>query len=66
MSELVREARDDASPSAGRRRGWITGTHSSSATSSFPTRATQPAVLETARLIDELGYDLVGVQDHPY
>ncbi len=24
------------------------------------------AVLETARLVDELGYDLIGVQDHPY
>jgi alkanesulfonate monooxygenase SsuD/methylene tetrahydromethanopterin reductase-like flavin-dependent oxidoreductase (luciferase family) len=23
-------------------------------------------VLETARLVDELGYDLIGVQDHPY
>ena len=23
-------------------------------------------VLETARLLDALGYDLIGVQDHPY
>src|SRR5260370_23816063 len=29
--------------------------------------ADDPAgVLATARLIDELGYDLVGIQDHPY
>src|SRR3989442_3855343 len=29
--------------------------------------ASQPSsVLETARLVDELGYDLLGVQDHPY
>jgi alkanesulfonate monooxygenase SsuD/methylene tetrahydromethanopterin reductase-like flavin-dependent oxidoreductase (luciferase family) len=25
-----------------------------------------PGVLETARLIDGLGYDLLGIQDHPY
>jgi len=25
-----------------------------------------PGVLETARLVDGLGYDLLGVQDHPY
>lgn len=29
--------------------------------------ASDPAgVLETARVLDRLGYDLVGVQDHPY
>lgn len=31
-----------------------------------PDAADAQAVLETARLTDELGYDLLGVQDHPY
>ena len=31
-----------------------------------PTADNPPAVLETARMLDELGYDLIGVQDHPY
>jgi alkanesulfonate monooxygenase SsuD/methylene tetrahydromethanopterin reductase-like flavin-dependent oxidoreductase (luciferase family) len=31
-----------------------------------PDAADPTGVLETARLADELGYDLVGVQDHPY
>jgi alkanesulfonate monooxygenase SsuD/methylene tetrahydromethanopterin reductase-like flavin-dependent oxidoreductase (luciferase family) len=34
----------------------------------FPDPAAQvpAAVLDTARLLDQLGYDLIGVQDHPY
>ena len=28
--------------------------------------AADPNLLETARLLDRLGYDLIGVQDHPY
>jgi alkanesulfonate monooxygenase SsuD/methylene tetrahydromethanopterin reductase-like flavin-dependent oxidoreductase (luciferase family) len=31
-----------------------------------PDAGDAPAVLETARLADSLGYDLLGVQDHPY
>jgi len=31
-----------------------------------PDAGDPPAVLETARLADSLGYDLLGVQDHPY
>jgi alkanesulfonate monooxygenase SsuD/methylene tetrahydromethanopterin reductase-like flavin-dependent oxidoreductase (luciferase family) len=31
-----------------------------------PDTADAQALLETARLTDELGYDLLGVQDHPY
>jgi alkanesulfonate monooxygenase SsuD/methylene tetrahydromethanopterin reductase-like flavin-dependent oxidoreductase (luciferase family) len=31
-----------------------------------PDAADPDGVLETARLADELGYDLLGVQDHPY
>lgn len=32
----------------------------------MPDAGDPAGVLETARLIDRLGYDLVGVQDHPY
>jgi alkanesulfonate monooxygenase SsuD/methylene tetrahydromethanopterin reductase-like flavin-dependent oxidoreductase (luciferase family) len=32
----------------------------------IPDAGDVPAVLETARLVDSLGYDLIGVQDHPY
>lgn len=32
----------------------------------IPDAGDPAGVLETARLIDRLGYDLVGVQDHPY
>jgi alkanesulfonate monooxygenase SsuD/methylene tetrahydromethanopterin reductase-like flavin-dependent oxidoreductase (luciferase family) len=32
----------------------------------IPDAADPAAVLRTARLADELGYDLLGVQDHPY
>jgi alkanesulfonate monooxygenase SsuD/methylene tetrahydromethanopterin reductase-like flavin-dependent oxidoreductase (luciferase family) len=31
-----------------------------------PSSADAAAVLRTAQLLDELGYDLIGVQDHPY
>jgi alkanesulfonate monooxygenase SsuD/methylene tetrahydromethanopterin reductase-like flavin-dependent oxidoreductase (luciferase family) len=31
-----------------------------------PDAADPDGVLETARLVDSLGYDLIGVQDHPY
>jgi alkanesulfonate monooxygenase SsuD/methylene tetrahydromethanopterin reductase-like flavin-dependent oxidoreductase (luciferase family) len=31
-----------------------------------PSAADAEQVLATARLLDELGYDLIGVQDHPY
>ena len=31
-----------------------------------PDAADPQGVLETARLVDVLGYDLLGVQDHPY
>src|SRR5258708_28490925 len=32
----------------------------------IPDAGDPSGVLATARLIDELGYDLVGIQDHPY
>jgi alkanesulfonate monooxygenase SsuD/methylene tetrahydromethanopterin reductase-like flavin-dependent oxidoreductase (luciferase family) len=31
-----------------------------------PSAADAEELLQTARLLDELGYDLIGVQDHPY
>jgi alkanesulfonate monooxygenase SsuD/methylene tetrahydromethanopterin reductase-like flavin-dependent oxidoreductase (luciferase family) len=31
-----------------------------------PDAGDPPGVLETARLVDRLGYDLIGIQDHPY
>jgi alkanesulfonate monooxygenase SsuD/methylene tetrahydromethanopterin reductase-like flavin-dependent oxidoreductase (luciferase family) len=32
----------------------------------LPASADPAATLATARLLDELGYDLIGIQDHPY
>jgi alkanesulfonate monooxygenase SsuD/methylene tetrahydromethanopterin reductase-like flavin-dependent oxidoreductase (luciferase family) len=32
----------------------------------LPESADLAATLATARLLDELGYDCIGVQDHPY
>lgn len=31
-----------------------------------PTTSDPPRTLEIARIVDELGFDLIGVQDHPY
>ena len=57
----------DAAPATGRlSRCPTTATRSSSAYFLVPDAGDPEGVLETARLADRLGYDLLAVQDHPY